>query len=108
MVRRHLRNELPGGKPPSRLASARVQFFRCEGFGERGVLLVLVMIRISAVREALFFQTNPWHRLREETGQFRSGLHHLSFRARSRAEVDSCYALLKESGAKIEMFLCVP
>ncbi len=33
--------------------------------------------------------------------QFRSGLHHLSFRARSRAEVDSCYALLKESGAKI-------
>jgi len=33
--------------------------------------------------------------------QWRSGLHHLSFRARSRDEVDSCYALLKEIGAKI-------
>ena len=33
--------------------------------------------------------------------QRRSGLHHLSFRARSRDEVDSCYALLKEIGAKI-------
>ena len=33
--------------------------------------------------------------------QQRSGLHHLSFRARSREEVDSCYAMLKEIGAKI-------
>lgn len=33
--------------------------------------------------------------------QWRSGLHHLSFRARSREEVDSCYAMLKEIGAKI-------
>ena|SRR5258708_17443497 len=33
--------------------------------------------------------------------QRRSGLHHLSFRARSREEVDSCYLLLKEIGAKI-------
>lgn len=33
--------------------------------------------------------------------QFRTGLHHLSFRARSREEVDSCYAMLKEIGAKI-------
>ncbi len=33
--------------------------------------------------------------------QWRTGLHHLSFRARSRAEVDSCYAMLKEIGAKI-------
>src|SRR5260370_12580948 len=33
--------------------------------------------------------------------QWRSGLHHLSFRARSREEVDSCYAILKEIGPKI-------
>ena len=33
--------------------------------------------------------------------QWRTGLHHLSFRARSRDEVDSCYAMLKEIGAKI-------
>jgi len=33
--------------------------------------------------------------------QFRSGLHHLSFRARSRAEVDSFHTLLKQIGATI-------
>ena len=33
--------------------------------------------------------------------QLRTGLHHLSFRARSRAEVDSVYAMLKTIGAKI-------
>jgi len=33
--------------------------------------------------------------------QWRTGLHHLSFRARSRAEVDSFHALLKEIGAKV-------
>src|SRR5260370_35241198 len=33
--------------------------------------------------------------------QWRSGLHHLSFRARSREEGDSCYEMLKETGAKI-------
>lgn len=33
--------------------------------------------------------------------QFRTGLHHLSFRARSRAELDSCCAAMKEFGAKI-------
>ena len=33
--------------------------------------------------------------------QWRIGLHHLSFRARNRGEVDACYAMLKEIGAKI-------
>jgi len=33
--------------------------------------------------------------------QFRVGLHHLSFRATSREEVDSFAAMLKEIGAKI-------
>jgi catechol 2,3-dioxygenase-like lactoylglutathione lyase family enzyme len=33
--------------------------------------------------------------------QRRSGLHHLSFRARSREEVDSCDGMLKDIGAKI-------
>jgi catechol 2,3-dioxygenase-like lactoylglutathione lyase family enzyme len=33
--------------------------------------------------------------------QFRVGLHHVCFRARSREDVDTFYALLKEIGAKI-------
>lgn len=37
----------------------------------------------------------------DKFSQWRSGLHHLSFRARSRAEVDSTYELLKTIGAKI-------
>ncbi|MFZ2063852.1 MAG: VOC family protein [Candidatus Binatus sp.] len=38
---------------------------------------------------------------RRRFSQWRTGLHHLSFRARSREEVDSCCLMLKEIGAKI-------
>ena len=42
--------------------------------------------------------------------QWRTGLHHLSFRARSRDEVDSCYAMLFQriSSAKILFSLPSP
>src|SRR5438874_10617567 len=33
--------------------------------------------------------------------QLRTGLHHLSFRASSREQVDSCYSMLAGSGARI-------
>src|SRR4029078_7888886 len=38
---------------------------------------------------------------KERFAQLRVGLHHVCFRARERADVDSLYELLKQMGAKI-------